>query len=266
MKKFNGIQSFLFKSREVKKLLSREIKPHKGLQLAINFIPIILLYLLVTYTPEFVKFSHTILGKALAVILILFYVKLDLIIGLFVCALVVFYYQTDYVDSFNNMLNEGFTEKEETTEDKEESTEEKEEFTEENEEEQEPEKEKEKEKEKKVSEPATENFERLEDAYPTKEIKHDVATDDFRKSHCEKGHLIHKGQIIKPEVAEHVYPILQYAEFNKCNICDTKCNFEIINNRLTDESDLIKPKRSNDMFEKVWENLRTTTEQLINKE
>jgi hypothetical protein len=252
MTKFNGIQSFLFKSREVKKLLSREIKPHKGVQFAINFIPIILLYLLVTYTPEFVKFSHTILGKALAVILILFYVKLDLIIGLFVCALVVFYYQTDYVESFNNMLNEGFTEKEETTEEKEEFTEE--------------EKDNEDTTEKKVSEPVTENFERLEDAYPTKEVKHDIATDNFRKSHCEKGHLIHKGQIIKPEMSEHVYPILQSSEFNKCNICDTKCNFEIINNRLTDESDLTKPKRSNDMFEKVWENLRTTTEQLINKE
>ena len=80
------------------------------LKYIVNFVPIILLYVLVTYTPEFVKFSHSILGKAFAVILILFYVKIDFVLGLFVCALVVFYYQTDYVESFNNMLNEGFTE------------------------------------------------------------------------------------------------------------------------------------------------------------
>jgi Na+/H+ antiporter NhaC len=100
------------------------MKKTNYLKLVVNFVPIILLFLLVTYTPEFVKFSHSILGKAFAVILILFYVKLDFILGLFVCALVIFYYQTDYVESFNNMLNEGFTEK--LDEEKQETGEEKE--------------------------------------------------------------------------------------------------------------------------------------------
>jgi hypothetical protein len=220
------------------------MKKTNYLKLVVNFVPIILLFLLVTYTPEFVKFSHTILGKAFAVILILFYVKLDFILGLFVCALVIFYYQTDYVESFNNMLNEGFTEKIEGEE-------------------------KEKEKSVEVEKPveSTEAFESLEDAYPlepTTEIKHDKNVDNFRKAHCKKGHLIHKGQIVKSEMAEHVFPSIKQSEFNKCNICDASCDFEINDKRIIDEADLTNPKSSNDMFEKVWKNLRTTTEQIVN--
>lgn len=227
------------------------MKKTNYLKFVVNFVPIILIFLLVTYTPEFVKFSHTILGKAFAVILILFYVKLDFILGLFVCALVIFYYQTDYVESFNNMLNEGFTEKIEGEEkekaDKEEKTVEIE----------------------KVEKPSeiTESFENLEDAYPltpTTEIKYDKNADNFRKTHCKKGHLIHKGQLVKPEMAEHVYPNIKQSDFNKCNICDPSCDFEINDKRIIDESELMNPKSSNDMFEKVWTNLRTTTEKMMN--
>jgi hypothetical protein len=227
------------------------MKKTNYLKLVVNFVPIILLFLLVTYTPEFVKFSHTILGKAFAVILILFYVKLDLILGLFVCALVIFYYQTDYVESFNNMLNEGFTEKMEG--EKEEKVEDKEQV--------------EVEKGEKPIE-TTESFETLEDAYPlapTTEIEYDKKVDNFRKEHCKKGHLINKGQIVKPEMAEHVYPIITQDDFNKCNICDPSCDFEINDKRILAEADLTNPKSSNDMFEKVWINLRTTTEQIMNR-
>jgi hypothetical protein len=224
------------------------MKKTNYLKLVVNFVPIILLFLLVTYTPEFVKFSHTILGKAFAVILILFYVKLDFILGLFVCALVIFYYQTDYVESFNNMLNEGFTEK--LDEEKQETGEEKEK------------KEKPVEATEKPVE-TSEPFETLKDAYPltpTNEIKYDKNVDQFRKAHCKKGHLIHKGQIVKTEMAEHVFPNVKQIDYNKCNICDPSCDFEINDKRIIDEADLTKPKSSNDMFEKVWENLRTTTE------
>ena len=229
------------------------MKKTNYLKLVVNFVPIILLFLLVTYTPEFVKFSHTILGKAFAVILILFYVKLDFILGLFVCALVIFYYQTDYVESFNNMLNEGFTE--EMDEEKQESGEQEAEEAEEGKE------------DKDKSTESTEAFERLEDAYPltpTSEITYNKNSDNFRKTHCKKGHLIHKGQIVKPEMAEHVFPNVEQSDFNKCNICDPSCNFEINNKRIVDEADLMNPKRSNDMFEKVWTNLRTTTEKMMN--
>jgi hypothetical protein len=232
------------------------MKKTTHLKLIVNFVPMILLFLLVTYTPEFVKFSHTILGKAFAVILILFYVNLDTILGLFVCALVIFYYQTDYVESFNNMLNEGFTEKIENNKENEQH------------------KEKEEDKDKtveveKVEKPVetTESFETLEAAYPithTNKNLCDNSAVNFRKKYCEKGHLIHKGQIVKPEMAEHVYQITQQNDFKKCNICDPSCDFEINDKRILSETDLTNPKSSNDMFEKVWINLRTTTEQIMN--
>jgi hypothetical protein len=224
------------------------MKKTNYLKLVVNFVPIILLFLLVSYTPEFVKFSHTILGRAFAVILIIFYVKLDFILGLFVCALVIFYYQTDYVESFNNMLNEGFTEKLDEEKQETEIEEEK------------------KEKSIEVKE-TTESFETLEDAYPlasTTEIKYDKNVDQFRKAHCKRGHVIHKGQIVKPEMTEHVFPNIKQSDFNKCNICDPLCDFEINDKRIIDEADLTNPKNSNDMFEKVWTNLRTTTEKMMN--
>jgi hypothetical protein len=207
---------------------------------------------LVTYTPEFVKFSHTVLGKAFSVILILFYVKLDFLSGLFVCALVIFYYQSDYVESFNNMLNEGFTDESKKTHNEDTAKEQQQEQSDEA-------------KEKnKIS--ISENFEILSDAYPSnpnsinpKTCKNAVL--NFRKKHCKNGHLIDKGQIIKPEMAEHIYPEIKLSgksEFNKCNICNSDCDFEIINKRILDETDLINPKSSNDMFEKVWDNLRSS--------
>ena len=224
------------------------MKKNDTVKIVVNFVPILLLYLLVTYTPEFVRFSHTILGKAFAVILILFYVKLDMIIGLFVCALVVFYYQTDYVESFN-LLKEGFSqdilEDKKQLDDKEKSDNNK---TEDN--------------------TSDEGFHLLADAYPIESAKKisDVSIDQFRKKHCKKGHLIHKGQTVTPEMSEHVFPEIKQSDYKKCNICDSTCEVEIMTKRMLDESDLTCPKSSNDFFGKVWTNLRTSTEQLLNKE
>ena len=242
------------------------MKKTNYMKLVVNFVPILLLYFLVTYTPEFVKFSHTVLGKAFAVILILFYVKLDFILGLFVCALVILYYQTDYVESFNTMQYEGFTEGVENENKEKKSTKDESESENENEN-----KEKDKKPTKSKDEGKAEqleSFETLNDAYPleaTKQIKYDKNVDNFRKTYCKKGHLIHKGQIIKPEMAQHVFPHLEQSEYKKCNICDTSCEFEINDNRIKADSDLTFPKSSNDMFETVWKNLKKTTEQWMNR-
>lgn len=75
-------------------------------KLVINFLPIVLIFLLATYTPQFAAFSQTALGRLLAIFLILFYLKLDFLTGLFVCVLIILYYQTDYVEGFSEMLKE----------------------------------------------------------------------------------------------------------------------------------------------------------------
>lgn len=229
-------------------------------KLLLNFIPIILLYLLVSYTPEFVKFSHTILGKAFAIIIIIFYVKIDIYLGALVCALVILYYQTDYVESFNNMLNEEDNE-EKMKEDKQDKDEDEERI-----------KNKQmKEEDKGVMDDVPisyEGFENLNDAYPTQNLYNSDIFDrketvNFRKKHCEKGHLMHKGQIVKPEMASHIFPEIKQPDFNKCNICDPACNVDIIetiDKNIIVESDLLSPKNSNDMFEYVWDNMKRTTQ------
>jgi hypothetical protein len=63
-------------------------------------------------------------------------------------------------------------------------------------------------------------------------------------------------------MSEFIYPIKQKSEYAKCNICDTTCDFDILDKRIHDESQLINPKNSNDLFEKVWTNMKTSTEQM----
>ena len=65
-------------------------------------------------------------------------------------------------------------------------------------------------------------------------------------------------------MVQHVHPIIVQDDSKKCNICDPSCDFQIMDKRIVAEADLMNPKSSNDMFEKVWENLRTTCEKMMN--
>ena len=73
-----------------------------------QFIPIILVFLLLTQSKRLAIFSNSVLGKLIAVSLIIFYTNIDKILGLFVCALVILYYQLDYVEAYLNMSTENF--------------------------------------------------------------------------------------------------------------------------------------------------------------
>jgi hypothetical protein len=197
------------------------------LKMILNFIPILLVFLLASYTDDFVSCSHTILGKAFAVILILFYVNVDLIAGLLVCVLIVFYYQTDYVESYTDMketLYQGVKEEE--------------------------------------KEEVKDTFQEMGNAYPEQYIKKDtIALKTFRETYCKNGHLIHKEQKVKPEILEHIFPQLQQSDYYKCNICDPACSMEITDNRVKNEYELQAPKDSNELFDKVWKNLYLTSSQ-----
>ena len=260
----------------------------KVLQLILNFLPMIIIYLVVTYSPQVARFSHTLLGKLFAVALIILYSMTDIISGVLVCGLIIFYYQTDYVEYFQNVLKEGF--EEDFEEDFEEGLEE--EFEEGLEEEFEEgledsddeddddddkkeskqkaknaikeikeikgKKEKETNTQKKSKEEIQEivikePFELFSDAYsvtPKTPIIYDKSIQQFRQNHCSKGHLLHKGQIVKPEMAEHVFPEIEQNSFHKCNLCDPSCSFNV--RKLEIEDDLLEPKSSNDLFEYVW--------------
>ena len=73
-----------------------------------QFIPILLIYFFLVEPVTLMKFSHTILGRLLAVFIILYYSALEKSIGLFVCGLTILFYQSDAVEGFSTIQMENF--------------------------------------------------------------------------------------------------------------------------------------------------------------
>jgi len=281
----------------------------KVLTLFLNFLPMAIIYLIATYSPQVARFSHTCLGKVVALGLILIYSFFDIISGLLVCALIIFYYQSDYVESFqHDSLKEGLESQDsEDSKDKKEdheenpidgvvtteqpssskdtpskSSESPEETSKkpskkpsEKPSEKPSKKPSEKPSEKKgapgppTSKPATENFETLADAYPLPiqdSNLYDKHADMFRQKNCSNGRLMNKGQVVKPEMAEHIFPAIEQDPYHKCNLCDSSCRFKYTDLQSIEkkeikkdnnnwyiitgiELDLLKPKSSNDEYD-----------------
>jgi len=169
-----------------------------------QFIPIVLLFVFLTYRDEFVDFSQTTGGKVLAVAMILLYTHMDKVFGLFVCSLVILYYQSEWMESFLNMkdLQEWENEllKEETI------------------------------PEQKV------DF--LDIDHPNSES----IQNEFRENHCENGMLKHKNMNVNPDMTSHVFSDVNF-KHEKCNVCSPNCKFSIIETKFKAESN-VKPKCS----------------------
>ena len=71
-----------------------------------DFIPIILIYLLICVPGKVVPISHTHLGRFIAVLLIVFYAKTDVVLGLVVCVAVIYYYQMEEYEYMLNMTDD----------------------------------------------------------------------------------------------------------------------------------------------------------------
>jgi hypothetical protein len=87
----------------------------------------------------------------------------------------------------------------------------------------------------------------------------------FRKEHCVNGVLEHKGMEIHPEMTEHVFREFKPDnEWRRCNPCDSTCSFSIIEERIQTEI-AVKPVDSNDFFQSNLESMskifNTTTDQ-----
>ena len=72
-----------------------------------DFALIILITLFVFYPERMIPLSHTSLGRLLAVAMIVYYTKIDVLMGVFICVLTIYYYQ---MENYEHMLNisEGF--------------------------------------------------------------------------------------------------------------------------------------------------------------
>ena len=189
-----------------------------------QFIPILVLFLVISYFKSVAKFSNTVLGKLLAICIILFYTFLDKLLGALVCLIVIFYYQSDTVESMLNMDNDSSNlEINNITED--------------------PvddyvylDNEKYKKKE------GMDNYTDLYGDSSEKDIliNNEKAQNEFKKSHCVKGELTNKGVPVNYEMTEHVFPELKFRR-GFCNPCLKDCEFSIIDQKLALEDKLRIP-------------------------
>ncbi len=195
-------------------------------QIISQFIPILLITLGLMYKTHFVLFSNTIIGKIIAISIVLFYIVFDKLIGLLSCALIILYYQSDFVEKILNEsdLNLNNKEKSELT-----------------------------------TTTITENFDNIDSILsylPTSILDKfgytDYGTipnppnaiDEFRKRNCNLNHLKHKNMNVKVENVGFIFPELEFKQ-GECNPCDKNCAFSIIENKLGTEHNLF-PIQSND--------------------
>lgn len=209
-----------------------------------QFIPIIVIYLLLSYSNEFAMFSHSILGKLLAVFIIVYYTVLDKTIGLLVCSVTIWYYQNEVIENMLNMdklMTNMFKKTESEKENKElEKTSEVEGMQPMN-------------PTKKKELTTEETMSNIEKIYtPENRVKASFETiqnkdgypEEFRKQYCDGNILKYKDMNVRGDMIEHVFPEVQYKD-DKCNPCLETCDFAIIENRLKTENQLI-PKFSKD--------------------
>ena len=155
-----------------------------------ELIAVLLILLFANYPKQFVPFSHTSLGRFLAVLVIVYFTKKNAFVGLFVCLATIAYYQRD---DFKYMLNipEGFL------------------------------------WELTYTPYSSEVYDN-----PYNQLNH-----QFRQEHCPAGKLMYKGLPVRAEMAEHVFPALKFGDA-PCDPCNARCNFTILQKKLSTESAL----------------------------
>ena len=208
----------------------------------IQFIPIIIIVLFFVYTKSAITFSNTILGRFIAVILIAFYTLFDAVLGLLICVLIIFYYQSDYVEGMLN-LSEDHSDKMEMI------------------------------IQKKYIDEINGIIEEEDEIIVIDNIPNVDTLQKFQNKYCVKNGLKYDNRFIKQEMAHHMFPEIVYDDIdNRCNPCDKKCKFNIIDikekeeeideenlpiylKNITDqkimtEKELI-PKKSNDFMQDI---------------
>lgn len=181
-----------------------------------QFLPIIIIFLFLSSTKDFLEFSKTIIGKVIAVSIIIFYVAIDKILGSFVCGLVILFYRTYHLEGMepyevdvendvnieteNNQLDDGVY---------------------------------------LLSQDSKSSNKRVKLPKVIKTLKIETLDEKFRNDHCINNQLMHKAMEVKDEMAEHVFPELKF-NYEKCNPCRKTCDVSIINNKLQTEAEVLQ--------------------------
>ena len=175
-----------------------------------QFIPIILLFLIVSNPDVIIQFSNMSIGRFIAVAIILFYSSINKYLGLLSCMLIVLYYQLyafdDTKEFFENLTFSSFAE--------------------------------EKEQPQKVLETSPVRYADYNSLYKTECAKfaqkndaNSILKKQFTDRFCDRDVLKYKDVSVRSEMVQHVFPEIQFSA-NKCNPCSATCDFSIIANKL----------------------------------
>ena len=235
-------------------------------RVVMQFIPIILVLLFSLYTRRFVEVGNSVLGKLFAVVIIMFYTKLNMLYGVFACVVIILFYQLTEGTIVGSTIVEGM-------------------------------------KKSKKSKPApkpppppkplaaaagtatvtassgqsapeeddkdiedgtnlpddsndvdnnidTEGFESYQSLYPVINIEDfNAAKEEFIKEKCKNGIVMYKDMPVKPEMVDHIFSEVNFTTKTKCNPCDRTCAYSIVESKMATEEELNRPKNSNDVFE-----------------
>jgi hypothetical protein len=193
-----------------------------------QFIPIIVIFLVLSNSRKMAQFSHTILGKIIALSIIVFYTYQNKLLGLLTCVLFIFYIQSDSVENMLNMGDSGFKEAE-TPMDEDLPTDDNIYLP--------------NQKKTTKSKEAMVNY---TETYKEKINPTGFAQNKFRAENCKGNVLKYKEMTVPKDMASHVFPELSFIDEYPCNPCNMSCNFSIIESKIETEEKLVKPTFSAD--------------------
>jgi hypothetical protein len=214
-----------------------------------QFIPMVLVLLMASFPQQFSQVSHSLVGKVFAVCLVLYYTRIYYVFGLVAVIFFILYYQ-EFEEPFelgNNVslvgnklplvemllgnkvpLESEKKEKSGLVEDDGTNLPPSEEL------------------EVPLAENTNEGF--TEYTKDTGSISASAlitidqfndAKDTFIKEKCKNGVLMYKMMPVRNEMADHVYSEISFNSDNKCNPCDSTCDYNIIEAKLKTQESLI---------------------------
>jgi len=184
-----------------------------------QFLPIILIFLIVSNNNKLYEFSNTILGKIIAVFIVIYYVSIDTIYGLFVCSLIILFYQSHYkenmdiifydlennnnddlnIDDDNNINDDNIIDDDNNINDD----------------------------NIYLFKSDNDNKKIIKKNIDYKKINESLE-DKFRKNNCKNGVLTFKNINIKNEMAEFIFPNMKFNN-RICNPCNNTCQITVEN-------------------------------------
>ena len=206
-----------------------------------QFIPIILVLVYASYKPWFVDATHTVLGKVIAILLIIYYTSIDYVYGTLCCVIVIAFYQMHEIEGFvegaknrrKKRKRKGKGKGKGKTAKAQSSTQAKADADDEE-----------------IEEETVNEEETAVEEFSNQVASFSSARDTFIRDKCLNGVLMHKGFPVKSEMADHVYSEIQFNTRSRCNPCDQTCDYSIVEAKIDTETELC-PRSSNNLFDMV---------------